>query len=422
MKISRAYEKGAATLIVSMLLLCITAISIFYLNRNIIVEQVASSNIVRSTAAHEAAEAGLEWAIGMLNNPQLIDATCTVSTTGAATFRQQYVQTNHLTDLNINVLAGAAPGCFINGTSSTCSCPTTGTTAALSPSDYYPAFTVSFTKIDDNSVQVTSVGCNAIKSNPCTSATASNSDATATVKVILKLQPALHAAPASSLTCGGSCTLDGSFSVINTNPSINGITINAGGSITTTGGASVTSISGMPVENSQVGNDSTLSSLASGGTCSNSKVFQAYFGTSISNYASSGQVMSIDCTSANACGTAVNAAYTAGWRSFYFPSGFYWNNSAGATLGSELDPVTIVTPSTIDINGNSTIYGLLFSNDSNFHDLGTGGSTINGALVSCSDFNSNGNGQIVYDSAALSNLGNNGAAAMIRVPGSWRDF
>jgi hypothetical protein len=45
---------------------------------------------------------------------------------------------------------------------------------------------------------------------------------------------------------------------------------------------------------------------------------------------------------------------------------------------------------------------------------------VHGAQVACADFTSNGNGTALYDPKTLGNLTKQGA--MVRVPGSWRDF
>ena len=111
-----------------------------------------------------------------------------------------------------------------------------------------------------------------------------------------------------------------------------------------------------------------------------------------------------------------------GWRSYYFPTGLALNNSAPFTqLGSSADPVTMVSPTRIDINGNMNVYGLLFSNDADNGDLGTGSSNVHGALLTCAAFTSNGNGNVLYDPDALKNLRRT-TSIMVRVPGSWRDF
>lgn len=426
----RHRQGGAVTLIVVMMLLFGTSIAVFYLNRSLIFDQKSSANQVRASAALEAADAGMEWATGMLNRPYDIQGNCTFNTTTNISFRRKYVQINYAnatnmanhTHLNISVAPDVRPGCYISGGALTCNCPASGAgDAVLTPPSALPGFTVSFAAVDADSVEVTSVGCNAI-SGPCTSSTASTADATATVKTILKLRPLLRAAPATPLTCGGSCALSGSFTITNTDSATNGITINAGSAVSGSAGA-ITSVPGMPAVNSVIASDDSLSNLAGAdATCSNDSVFKAYFGSTLAQYAAGPSTKTISCSSPSTCGAAVTSAYNDGWRAFYFPDGFELNNSSGVSaLGSQADPVSIVSPNAISLNGNIEVWGVVFSNDATYGDIGTGSSNIKGALVSCKDFNSNGNGDITYDPDALKNL-QSSSALMVHVPGSWHDF
>ena len=205
---------------------------------------------------------------------------------------------------------------------------------------------------------------------------------------------------------------------------INGYLVNAGTSITSGAGTDYGTIPGQPIQNALVANDTSLSSLSTADpTCSNSAMFRAYFGTTMQDYAASPDVRTIaNCTNPSTCGSLVNTAYEAGWRNFYFPDGMSLNNSAPFTsLGVAGEGVRIVSPGDIDINGNITINGMIFSNSANVNDLGTGTADINGAMITCNAYNNNGNGTLNYNSSNLGNTGL-GPGEMVRVPGSWRDF
>jgi len=418
-------QRGAAALAVSLLLLFGTTIVIFYVNRGLIFEQKTSADQSRSTSAFEAAEAGLEWATGMLNRPFDIQADCTFNTTTNVSFRKKYVQTqwNAATNPTANAVpaTNVFPGCYMNGAALTCSCPNvpaSGTaTASLSPASALPSFTVSFQAVagDPLSVLVTSVGCNAV-TGACTSATAASSDATATVRAILKFKKVLRAAPAAALTCGSSCGLSGSFNVVNYDASVNGITVNSG---TTTTGATagiIGSVPGIPPENSVIANDSSLSALSTADpTCTNDKMFGAYFGSTIAEYAASPATATVTDKA------AFLSKLADGFRSFYFPSGANLQGTA-FDAGTQNDPVTIVVNGgNLTINSQSVIYGLIFGDNASAGSIGTGSSQIYGALVTCNAFTSNGNGVVAYDGKALANAQLN-TATMVRVPGSWRDF
>ena len=421
-------QRGAATLVVTMILLFSTSIVMLYLNRSLLFEQKTSANQLRSTSAFEVAEAGMEWATGMLDTPYDIDVNCTFLTTTNISFRRKYVQTNWgngtATATNVAPATTTYPGCKINGTTLTCGCPavpTSGSATASLGTAVLPGFTVAFSMTaDPEAVSVTATGCTA-QAGACTPATTGNSDATATITAILKLRPLVRAAPASPLTCGTSCAIGGSSKIVNQDVTTGGILVNAGSTITSGMGSSYTSIPGQPDANALVGNDPTLSALASADpTCSNSSMFSAYFGSTIAQYAASPTTTTIqNCGSASSCGGLVDKAYGDGWRSFYFPDGFARNNSSGS-LGSATDPVTLVSASGFNVNGNITIYGMIFSNDANVNDLGTGTANIQGALVTCAGYSNNGNGTLTYDSNVLTGV-RRSSGSLVRVPGSWTD-
>jgi hypothetical protein len=438
--ISRGRQRGAAALAASMLLLFASSIVVFYLNRGLIFEQKTSANQLRSTAAFEVAEAGIEWATGMLNRPYDIDANCALLASANVSFLRRYIQTGYPGNTGVQVTANTFPGCKVNGTTLTCRCPApSGSEQVANPGTALESsFTVAFSAVNDpvtgtqdpTAVRVTSTGCTpqAGMCKPLTAgsaATTGASDANATVSVILKLSPTLRAAPSAALTCGTSCAVGGSYDIVNYEVASNGYLVNAGTSITSGGGTNYYTIPGQPVQNALIPNDPSLSSLSSADpTCTNSAMFNAYFGTSLAQYAASPEVKVLPgCNNPSTCGGLVNTAYNEGWRSFYFPDGMDLNNSAPFTvLGAAAagQGVNLVSPGDININGNITINGLVFSNSSNFNDLGTGTANINGAIISCAAYNNNGSGTLSYNSAALGGSGLR-PGLMVRVPGSWRD-
>jgi hypothetical protein len=443
----RERQRGAATLLVTMVLLFSTSIIMLYLNRSILFEQKTSANQMRSTSALEMAEAGMEWATGMLNTAYDIDTKCDFLTTTNISFRRKYVQTQWgsgtPTATDVVPATTTYPGCKVRviddpadlplRSVSTCNCPaapTNGSATAALGTEVLPGFTAAFSATSDpEAVRVVVTGCTA-QAGACTPATTGNSDATATISTILTLRPLLRAAPASPLTCGTSCAVGGSYNVVNRDVATGGILVNAGGTITsgtsTSGsGTTYTSIPGQPGANALVENDASLSALSSADpTCSDSSMFSAYFGSTIEQYKAS--PLTKKCASANDCGVDVNnnivdvdKAYSNGWRSFYFSEGFARNNSSG-DFGTQSDPVTLVSNQGFDINGSINIYGMIFSNSANVDDAGTGAAKIHGALVTCAGYKSNGNGTLEYDADVLKGV-RRSTGSLVRVPGSWTD-
>jgi hypothetical protein len=436
---ARPRQRGVGALAVSMLLLFASSIVVFYLNRGLIFEQKASANQVRSTSAFEAAEAGIEWATGMLNEASSITAACTAGG-GGSHFAGIYAPAP---GGSIVATTTAFPGCKLNGTALTCACPAPGAGVAnLTSGVALPSFTVAFQQVDvidpvtgaattdPKSVRLISTGCTA-QDAACAPGAVNAADgvATARVEVVLRFSPTLRAAPQAALTCGLNCAVSGSYDIRNVEVSSNGYLVNAGTDITTNPGVTYETIPGQPIENALIAYDTSLSALASTDpTCTNSNLFKAFFGITLAEYAALPNVTSITCSNPSDCATKVQAAYNPpnNARDFYFPSGLDLNSSqfpGPKVLGSndQQGSVRLVSPGDININGKITINGMLFSNSSNFQDLGTGTADINGSIITCAAYGNNGSGLLNFSSAAAGGTGPaNGR--MTRVPGSWRDF
>ena len=422
-------QRGLGTLGVALMLLFAASIGVLYINRSVIFEQRTSANQMQATLAHEVAEAALEWAAGMLNAPYDIGTDCAFLTTTNLSFRKRYVLTNFNAATPSTDVAPATntfPGCKVDTASgaTTCGCPVvpgSGTATASLGTTVQPSFTVAFEAVpgDTESVKVTAYACSA-QASACNSSNFASADGNARLTVTLKLRPLLRAVPSSPLTCGTSCTVGGSFNVVNQDVATNGILINAGTTISTSPGTTTTTLQGQPAANAIVGSDGSLSTLSSSDpTCANSAMFNAYFGTTIEKYRLSPETKILSCTSASDCNSKLQTAYGDGWRSFYFDSDLQL--SGNNTYGTQAEPITLVTNRALTINGNNTFYGMIFSNSSDWNNIGTGSATIYGAEVTCAAYNSNGNGTVSYDPTALKNVRRLGAVA-VRVPGSWRDF
>ena len=92
-------QRGAATLVVVMLLFFVVSLVAAYASRNLIFEQRTSANQYRSTQSFEAAEAGLEWAQAMLNSGRIDDDCLPTLDTSFGSFRERYLITNTTTGI-----------------------------------------------------------------------------------------------------------------------------------------------------------------------------------------------------------------------------------------------------------------------------------------------------------------------------------
>ena len=84
-------QRGAASLIVVMVLFFVISMVAAYTNRNLIFEQKTAANQQRSTRALEAADAGIEWALTMLNTGRITNACATSALVTDTDFRQRYL-------------------------------------------------------------------------------------------------------------------------------------------------------------------------------------------------------------------------------------------------------------------------------------------------------------------------------------------
>lgn len=143
-----AGQRGTASLIVVMLLFFVLSLTAAYANRHLIFEQKTSANQSRSTAAFEAAEAGIEWALAQLNG-SIIDAHCG-DHAATTSFQQRYLSFSATGVVNQTSRGGNPddpriwPTCVFNGTSWNCTCPTGAAADPVAPvgTGPFPAFRV----------------------------------------------------------------------------------------------------------------------------------------------------------------------------------------------------------------------------------------------------------------------------------------
>ena len=418
---ARRLRRGIGTLAVSLVLLFATSIGVLYANRSVLFEQRTSANQAQATLAHEVAEGALEWAAGMLNSPYDVNTDCSFLATTNTSFRVKYVLTQFTATPSVTNVVPATntfPGCKIDPATGSTTCqspnvPASGSAVAITGTAAQPSFSVAFEAVagSTDAVKVTAYACTA-QADTCSSTNFSASSGNARLSVVMKLRPLLRAVPAAPLTCGTSCTIGGSFNVINQDVNTNGVLVNAGTTISTSNGTTTTTLQGQPTANAMIGTDASLSSLSSSDpTCNNSQMFNAYFGTTMAKYRSDPSTKELSCSSTADCKSKLDSAYADGWRAFYFDSDLQL--SGNNTYGTANDPITLVTPNALSINGNNNFY--------DWNNIGTGSATIYGAQVTCGAYNSNGNGTISYDPNVLSRARIR-TGLFVRVPGSWRDF
>jgi Tfp pilus assembly protein PilX len=426
---SRFAQHGAASLLVALILLLGGTIIAFYANRSFIFEQRTSANQYRATKAFELAEAGTEWALGKLNEglPLITGTTCATGG-GAAntTFRERYA-TPTASPARLIVNSTLVPRCRINQAGiAACDCQEAAATlATLGSADSDQGyFGVRFAPVagDDLAVEIIARGCTVGDAVCNPTATSSSADATALVRVIAKVVPAVPVGPGAALTAASVAVTGGSLNVVNSDQRGNGITINAGSAVATGSTVSVYSVPGTPSLASIIDSDASLANVTT--AAAENLFFARFFGQTLNSYSTSDpDVIRIGGCNAAACGAEIMGHITRGLRApRFFVQGDVTFDGAivgGATLGSAANPVVIAASGTLAVSGNVTAHGVFYA--AAIDATGAGVTTINGAMVSRGAFSkAGGTLNLIYDPSPWSGtLAPHGRLA--RVPGSWRD-
>lgn len=411
-------QRGAATLVVVMVLFFIMAMMAAYANRNLVFEQRIASNYFRSGMALEMAEAGVEWATARLNGG-LIDTVCDNSAAAPSSFRNRYltIQPDRSVAINVNA-GGTLAACIATaGQGWVCQCPVNGQAvtnpAVAASTQFQPMFGVTLLPVARPGVvrvQVTSC-TDTLASCGQDIAAAAAGLARAKVTVDLALLSALKVPPASPLTVRGSVDLGTpGLGLHNAEVAVHGLLMQSGGSYQGLT-SRATSLPGSPVAAALISEDLSL------GGVTPERVFAKFFGMSPATYREQPVVRRIDC--ANDCGPALVQAVAQGAQ-------VLWVNGplsllSNITLGTAAAPVLVIADGAVTLDGPMLITGLLHARGNLSWSNGSGQpALLTGALIVEGDFSAAGNVDIDYRSSVVNMLSNQ-RGSFVRVPGSWTD-
>lgn len=428
----RERQRGAATLIVVMVLFFVMSLAAAYASRNLIFEQRTSANQYRSTQSFEAAEAGIEWALAMLNGGRIAaDCTPTADTTQNS-FRQRYVVTDATTGILSKRPHATTPtadlwaACSWSGTGWQCRCPT----GSLAASDLPPgraAFAVRFAN------QTTQSGVIRLEVNGCNSydvgvareclryveaTVTASSRCQSTTCAMLALHSGAKGLPTAAITARQGVS-GAALAVFNQDMNAAGVTVHTGGLYP--GSWTLSSLPGTPPEQSKRDNDTALSGMDNDADGCLRCTFTSLFGLRPETYRRMMGTMVIDC--AAVCSAAdVNAALatTRGRVVWLTGAGGLTLDDPGNAIGTNADPVVLVIDGPFTIaaaaSTGARVHGLVYTSAATLN-----GGEIRGALVSTTTVSGAGVGRVVYDGPLLRQLQRT-AGTMVAIPGSWRDF
>jgi PilX N-terminal len=442
----RKPQRGMAALTVVMVLFFVMALVAAYTNRNLVFEQRISANSYRATRALEAADAGVEWTIGMLNAGR-ITATCNppdpAQAAGLTDFRSRYLvpalnaQSGEFDAFGLpwgQVLANRVyPTCVIVNGAPRCACPALGEAAAainLPGDGVASAFRITFRLFNDDTVrggamQLVARGC----ANPGAGDTSCIAqaddpnappvvDGTTTVITTLGLVRALPVAPKATLTAGTTITANAPGELqISNGDFTTGLTAHAGVSLSAAASSRFIGPAGSGSDG-RIDSDATLADLAAQGA---EPWFRALFALDAGSYRRQPAVVRLDC--AAGCDRArIAAALVLNPRNPIWADGDVdLDDAAGGVvddLGTAADPMMLIVNGNLTISGDANIRGFAHANQINWT---APAATWDGALVSATSFTATTVATLRYDKALLDTIRLR-YGSFVRAPGGWNLF
>lgn len=456
-------QRGAAALIVVMVLLFLVSLTAAYTNRNLIFEQRTSANQYRGTLAFEAADAGIEWSLAMLNGGRISDACNETSPTKS--FAQRYLAIAADGIVTHPTRNGNWPTCVFDGTEwNVCSCPDDTPLDPTAPTTggIHPAFRVwlaapgpTATPATPESQLLNRPGVVSIQSHGCTRLPASVTDrcldfapqaeigdGLARVRAVLALKSGLPSPPTAAVTARLGVNPAASpappLRVVNLHEPSGGLTVLSGGAVDTTRVAAQT-LPGTPGEFSILAGEARLAALATTAPpttppappalSAGERMFVATFGVRRQTYREQPglRVCASPCSAA-----AINALLADN------PDRVIWVEGDLTLDASVGDPATttpvllVVDGTTLTLDPGVVLYGFVYlvgdttAAATSTVALGGGAATIRGALVAEGTLQTSGTSSaselvVEYDAVAL-NVLRTRYGSWVRVGGSWRDY
>ncbi len=446
----RGRQRGAASLVVVLLLFFVIALVSAYTSRNLIFEQRTSVNQYRSSMAFETAEAGLEWAVALLNGGRIGNNCAEAGApAGSPSFRQRYLNIDHGTGIVTprmqvgNPLLSLKPTCVWNGTTWVCTCPVDGEPVLALPAGggLQPAFRLRFVPL------VARPGVVRIQINGCVRMTQAclddftdapqDSEGRAQHTALLALKSALTTAPAAALTVYGNVAGGAGGTIENTDVVAGAVTVHAAGAVNL-GGLAVVGAPGTPASRSFVAGDASL--VPNGLSLTDitampavpahrDRVFGSVFGLAPATYREQPALRVLDCPNTG-CRAALSDLVAANPDRVIWVPGDLVLETAG-DVGSLPNPgnAAVAGVATVVVEGNVrfltpgvNIYGVVYARSGSWSGTGsiTGAALVEGPLE-LATASPAANPSVTYNQAVI-NAARRSSGSFVVLPGDWKDF
>jgi Tfp pilus assembly protein PilX len=382
------HQRGGATLVVTVVLAIAMLLAVGWLNRHLVVEQRMAAQQQRATLAFHAAEAGIDRAIAMLNDPRPIGADCRPAAAPERTFVESHLG------------QPLAVACTYADGGWTCHC--SAAPDLDEPVGSSPRFRMSIeptTRAD--AIRIVSTGQMA-------------GAAGQRIETVVARLGAITGRPAAALTARGRIDSGGAaLGAHNADPRSGGIVLHAGGEIQATS-ARIEPPGAMPRVDAVVAGDISLARRDP------EMSFAATFGTSAAVWRSRPGVRRISCDGSD-CGSALRQAIAdgAGHRMIWIDGDLALEGPI--TLGSADRPIVLATSGEARLQGAVTLHGLLHASKLDWSGGSAPTAAVHGAVVVDGDATLETAADLVRDTPVLDRLARE-LGSWVRVPGSWRDF
>ena len=424
-----ARQRGAATLVVVMMLFLVMALLAAYSNRSMLFEQRIASSYFRASLSQEVAEAGVEWTLAQLNGTE-VDGACKPVNDGGR-FVDRYLvldQTDRHIASRIPELQTRIIDCARDIASEgwACRCPAANTahtarTPAAAGGQLVPSFDVRFSPgTRGGTLDVRVTGCTDSVNDSCIQDSAGVSLAqhgVSSLKVLVGLVSAVRSPPASPLVVrtGIISTGTGSLGLHNTDPRSAGMLASMGGTWTGKGSSRLESVPGSPTALAVLENDDDINARPEDAE----GLFKMFMGASRSRYAQHPALRRVTC--AGDCAATLQDAYAAGQRMVWVEGPM--TISSNKVLGDLTDPLLIVANGDVTLTGQFELNGMLVATGNLAWINNTALlSRVNGIVLVGGAMTTAGAGRmdIVYQQAIADQLRNR-MGSYVRVPGGWID-
>ena len=417
----RPAQRGAATLFVTALLCLAALLVVAYASRDGVVEERAAANRLRSAQAFEAADAGLDWALAMLNANGRIGTDCRpTGAAGATSARERWLRFEGAESRVVpaewsagGVSTALHAACVRRDEDWSCSCPADGPTSLPAPAGdgTATAFDVSFAAGPrPGIVRAVVLGCTQHDA-ACAAPSGAAHDAAARVEASFALLPALRSAPAAALTVRGDFDAGLAAPGFDHADAASGsLGLHAGGNVTGPlirfGVAPGSSLGG-----TLVATDANLAALEGG------RLFARYFGMAPAAWARQPAAAHVDC--ASRCSAALAEAVAAGARMLVVDGDAALTGPA--TLGSPSAPIALAVSGACRIEGALALHGVLHCGSMRWNGAAAPAAFVRGAVVVAGDYSGDGAPDFIHDAAVLAQLQAR-TGSFVRINGSWKDF